>query len=75
MTAAEAVNVNLVMRDFYTGQEVTRSIDKINAYTNGSTCWELRDAASQRKALEAWIEDRGNEQHDTILELVSWSFS
>lgn len=65
--------VTLNMTDEFTGKKIKRTIDISNAMTSGSTAWELRDKNAQRKALEQWIEDRGNEQHDTILKLDSWT--
>ena len=67
-------NVTLVMEDELTGEMVERTIHKLNAYSSGSECWELRGENEQRANLEQWITDRGNEQHDTILKLISWSF-
>ena len=63
------------MRDEMTGENVARTIDATNAYSNGSECWELRGEAEQKKNLESWISERANEQHNTILSLISWSFS
>ena len=67
-------NVELTMTDDLNSKTVVRTIDKTNAMTSGSVCWELRDEASQREALEEWIQDRGNEQHETLLSLTSWKF-
>ena len=67
--------VTLQMRDEMTGENVTRTIDATNAYSNGSECWELRGENEQRANLENWIDERANEQHNTILSLISWSFS
>ncbi len=67
--------VTLEMHDEMTGENVTRTIDATNAYSNGSECWELRGENEQRANLENWIDERANEQHNTILTLISWSFS
>ena len=67
-------NVTLTMKDLK-GNETIRTIDSINAMTSGSECWELRGQNEQRKRLELWISERGNEQHNTKLVLVSWTFS
>lgn len=75
MDYSKVYNVTLVMEDQFTGEEVIRTIDKSNAMTNGAVCWEMRGEQDQREALERWINDRGNEQHETILELRSWSFN
>lgn len=66
--------VTLNMIDLNTGKEVERKIDITNAMNNGIDCWELGDEASQRANLENWIVERGNEQHATVLILVSWKF-
>ena len=68
-------DVTLVMTDELSGEIVERTIDKTNAFSNGSVCWELRGTSEQRTNLERWINERGNDQHNTILTLVSWSFS
>jgi hypothetical protein len=67
--------VTLQMIDELTGENVIRTIDAINAYTSGSIWWELRGEDEQRKNLNKWISERGNDQHATILSLVSWSFN
>ena len=56
------------------GNKVSRTIDKLNAYSSGSECWELRGESEQRKHLEQWITERGNEQHATKLTLIDWYF-
>lgn len=70
----ETYQVELTMTDELTGETVVRMIDKTNAMTSGAVCWELGDEASQRTALEGWIQERGNRQHETLLSLVSWKF-
>ena len=67
-------NVIVTMQDQFTRKEVVRTIDALNAYSSGDVCWELRGEAEQRKNLNRWIIERANEQHETILELVSWRF-
>jgi hypothetical protein len=67
--------VTLQMIDELTGETVSRTIDATNAYSNGEYCWELRGENEQRKNLNDWILERGNQQHETILTLVSWSFN
>ena len=69
------LNVELKMEDELTGEIVSRTIDKTNAMKSGSSCWEMGDEASQRKALERWIAERGNKQHESILNLISWKFA
>lgn len=67
--------VTLTMIDELTAETVTRTIDKTNAMSSGDVCWELRGESEQRKNLERWISERGNDQHDTILSLKSWNFN
>ena len=67
--------VTLQMIDELTGNAVSRTIDITNAMSNGQYCWELKGENEQRKNLNNWILQRGNEQHATILSLVSWSFN
>lgn len=67
--------VTLKMNDLLNETTVERTIDATNAYKNGAVCWELGDEQSQRDNLNRWIAERGNEQHATILELVSWEFN
>lgn len=64
--------VTLTMKDLNKGKEIERTIDKTCAMSSGSECWELRGLNDQRKRLESWIAERGNEQHNTTLELVDW---
>lgn len=67
--------VTLNMKDLLNGGQIERTIDATNAYSSGDIAWELRTESEQRKNLENWILERGNKQHDTILELVSWNFN
>ena len=55
----------LNMTDLNTGKDHSREIDISNAMSNGAECWELRGEGEQRKNLERWIKERGNEQHST----------
>lgn len=68
------MQVTLKMKDEMSGQVVTRTIDAINAMDSSYPCWELKDKNSQRKNLERWIAERGNDQHETILTLIEWKF-
>lgn len=60
-------NVTLKMIDLLTEEEVVRTIDISNAFTGN----ELKKD-KVRENLEEWIENRGNSQHETFLELISW---
>lgn len=65
-------NVHLTMIDKRSGKTVERAIDITNAMSSGNECWELRGVEDQRKNLERWIAERGNEQHNMALELKTW---
>ena len=67
--------VTVTMTDELTGKEVVRTIDATNAYSSGSECWEKRGENEQRANLENWISERANDQHNTILSLISWNFN
>lgn len=67
-------NVTLKMIDIFTEQEVVRTIDATNAYSNGGFGWMLQGEDEQRQNLENWISERANDQHDTTLDLISWEF-
>ena len=64
--------VTLTMLDEMTEKEITRTIDITNAM---ETCSELKGIESQKRNLELWIQERGNEQHETILTLQSWTLN
>lgn len=70
-TTTRPENVKLNMRDELTGEAVTRTIDISNALTSGATCWELIEK-NIRKNLQRWIDEAGNDQHETILTLLDW---
>lgn len=67
--------VTLTMIDIFTEETITRTIDATNAMNNGSVSWELGNEENQKVCLERWINERGNDQHETILNLVSWEFN
>lgn len=67
-------NVKLQMVDVFTGNQVERTICGSNAMKSGQSCWELGDNQSQKTSLQNWINQHGNQQHDTMLDLISWSF-
>jgi hypothetical protein len=72
--AQQKFEVTLHMRDTITGESVTRTIDSTNAMDSDGYGWKLGTVASQRKNLKTWITERGNFQHDTILDLDSFSY-
>lgn len=71
-------SVILKMNDLFNEKQVEREIDISNLYVpnyNAPLNFEhdiLGTPEQQRKNLEQWIKERGNQQHDTLLELVSW---
>jgi hypothetical protein len=67
--------VTLKMIDCLTNESVERTIDATNAYSSGAYCWELKGESEQRKNLNRWISERGNQQHETLLELISFHFN
>lgn len=64
--------VKLTMKDLFSEEVVERTIDGTNAMKNGSVSWELGNKEEQRESLNRWINERGNSQHETILELIDW---
>jgi len=55
------------------GQSVTRTIDISNIqYPEGQCNVTASDPETQHAMLVAWIQERGNPQHETALALVSW---
>lgn len=71
--------INVKMKDLLTGKEVERNIDISNFYIPDYSAhegWEsdtIAPLGKQETLLKEWIKDRANEQHNTILELISWS--
>ncbi len=64
-------NVHLTMTDDLTGNKVFRTID-ISNLINWDTQMIVKTEGKQREMLEEWINERGNDQHDTFLTLNSW---
>lgn len=71
MTNLKTLTIN--MTDLFTEKEIIRTVDiSVIQFDNG-TCWEVaKMEENQRRLIEKWIEDRANDQHDTILTLNSW---
>lgn len=65
-------NVRVTMFDEFTGETVVRTIDKSNVYIASGEYQVLAKPETQRKLLETWITERANDQHQTLLTLVSW---
>ncbi len=66
--------IKVIMKDTLNNdKEITRDIDISNFYINGGSSWVVSsDVERQRKMLLDWIEERANEQHNTLLELKAW---
>ena len=58
--------INAVFLDELTGEQVTRQLCKISEFF-------ISSAEGQAAACQRWADERGNEQHQTILTFVSWS--
>ena len=55
---------------------VYREIDITNiCYSRGENWQVAYSREHQKELLENWINERGNEQHNTILKLVDWWIS
>ena len=67
--------VTVKMNDILNSIEVERTIDIVNIMSSGDFCWELKGKEDQRANLERWIEERANDQHDTILDLIDWTIN
>ena len=57
------------MQDFFTGEKITTEID----YSIFSISDAQNSPNKQRRLIEEWIEVRGNQKHNTTLELISWT--
>ena len=54
-------------------KKVFREIDITNICFSGSECWNVaQNREHQKELLNNWIQERGNEQHNTILTLKDW---
>ena len=73
--------VTLRMTDELTEKEVVRTIDIGILFINDDNAlsgWEgdiIAPVEKQRKQLQRWIREHGNQQHDTILTLNSWDIN
>ena len=81
MTTLDPQNVTLTMFDELNETNVERTIDITNVMVNNPNAldgWE-GDIIGNKKQIEVklneWIKERGNQQHETILTLISWSFN
>jgi len=75
--------VELKMIDLFDEEEkvIERNIDISNVMVNdtkaplGFERDTLGTIDQQKKCIEQWITDRGNDQHNALLKLVSWKLS
>ncbi len=73
--------VTLVMFDEFNLINVERTIDGSNLMVNDSSAplgWECHKIGTNEQIennLNKWISERGNEQHDTLLTLVSYKIN
>ena len=70
-------NVTITMIDLLEEKEVIRTIDISNLMVPDASaaldyeCNVLGNEAQQIEGIKIWINQRGNDQHETILEYVS----
>jgi hypothetical protein len=74
-TQRDMNEVTLTMTDLLSNETVTRTIDISNAYVSRGSYSQLGNKEEQRIGLENWITERGNDQHEAILQLDSWKIS
>ena len=73
--------VTVNMKDELNDVNVERTIDLSNVLVNnknakyGFECHVVGSNAEIEASLNNWIEERANEQHDTILTLISWTIN
>lgn len=72
--------VTIQMTDLLSGLDVERTIDLSNVIVSDNSvfnfeCHVVGNEEQQRKCIETWISERGNEQHNTILELKNWKIN
>jgi hypothetical protein len=61
-------SINVTLRDTATDKLCSRDID----ISNFTVYNALNDTELQSELLKEWIEDRANEQHNSVMSLVSW---
>ena len=73
--------VTLNMFDELNEVELSRTIDGSNLMVNdinaslGMECHKIGTDSQIEKNLNLWISERGNNQHETILTLISWKIN
>lgn len=72
--------VNLIMVDILESKEVLRTIDISNVLVADNSvldfeCNKIGNEKQILKGINNWISERGNKQHETILELKSYTIN
>jgi hypothetical protein len=67
MSQTDKSRIVLTLKDTNTGNEVYREIGVPSAFNFGG--YKTKD-----RFIQDWIETRGNPQHNTKLEYVSWEY-
>jgi hypothetical protein len=72
--------VNLIMTDILENKEVLRTIDISNILVADNSildfeCNKIGNESQILKGINNWIIERGNKQHETILELKSYTIN
>ncbi len=72
--------VNLIMTDILENKEVLRTIDVSNILVSDNSildfeCNKIGNESQILKSINNWIIERGNKQHETILELKSYTIN
>ena len=66
--------LKIEMMDTATNQKVSRTVDNSVGLTSKADAMYRGTKEQQKTAINIWIHERANHQHDTILKLVSWEF-
>lgn len=75
------MTVTLKMWDEFNEVNIERTIDGSNLMVNNTDAsfgWECHKVGTNEQIernLNLWISERGNEQHETLLTLVSWKIN
>ena len=71
--------ITVKMKDLLSNEnnivERTICISNIMTSCNDWNCNKLSTEEKQKEQLNSWIESRANQQHETILELISWEIN
>ncbi len=60
--------VIVTLKDELNEKFISRELDISVLHRNGAVCWELETRPAEQIALiQNWIDERGNDQHDTLL--------